>query len=74
MSNPYAVGSVNDSADVPTTVRHRMVLLATVAAILLYLDRICMSTAAFAVAEDLQLAGRTCGEISEPLCRRNSSA
>ena len=50
MSNPYAVGSVNDSAAVPTMVRHRMVLLATVAAILLYLDRICMSTAAFAVA------------------------
>ena len=55
MSNPYAVGSVNSSTDVPTMVRHRMVLLATVAAVLLYLDRICMSTAAFAVAEDLKI-------------------
>ena len=45
MSNPYALGSVNSSTDVPTMVRHRMVLLATVAAVLLYLDRICMSDA-----------------------------
>ncbi len=45
MSNPFVVGSINDSGDVPTVVRHRMVLLATVAAVLLYLDRICMSDA-----------------------------
>ena len=55
MSNPYAAGTVNNFADVPTMVRHRMVMLATVAAILLYLDRICMSTVAFAVAEDLKI-------------------
>ncbi len=55
MSNPYAVRSDVDSGNLPTVVRHRMVMLATVAAVLLYLDRICISTAAFAVAEDLKI-------------------
>ena len=39
----------------PTRVRYGMVLLATMVAVLLYLDRICMSTAGAAVAEDLQI-------------------
>lgn len=39
----------------PTRVRYGMVLLATLVAVLLYLDRICMSTAAAAVTEDLQI-------------------
>jgi MFS family permease len=52
--NPWrASTSVRDLA--PTGIRHRMVLLATVAAVLLYLDRICMSTMALAVAEDLRI-------------------
>ncbi len=39
-----------------TTVRYRVLLLAMLVAVLLYLDRICMSTAAEAVSKDLKIS------------------
>ncbi len=43
------------TASKPTNVRYVMILLATLVAVLLYLDRICLSTAAVAVMEDLKI-------------------
>ena len=59
MSNPYdapnSPAAQALTAEVPTVVRYRMILLAMLVAVLLYLDRICMSTAAESVAADLQI-------------------
>ncbi len=59
MNNPYdaPVSAVSPvpTATAPTVVRYRMILLAMLVAVLLYLDRICMSTAAESVAADLQI-------------------
>jgi MFS family permease len=40
----------------PTSIRYRMILLAMLVAVLLYLDRICMSTAGKSVAADLKIS------------------
>jgi MFS family permease len=40
----------------PTSVRYVMIFLAMLVAVLLYLDRICMSTAAESVAQDLKIS------------------
>lgn len=39
----------------PTRVRHGMILLATLVAVLLYLDRVCLSTAGTTVSADLKI-------------------
>lgn len=60
--NPYAGGSGDDLSHNspgsmrPTKVRYVMILLAMLVAVLLYLDRICMSTAAESVMQDLQIS------------------
>jgi ACS family glucarate transporter-like MFS transporter len=55
MNQPEVSASASPSS-VPTTVRYRIILLAMLVAVLLYLDRICMSTAAEAVAADLKIS------------------
>ncbi len=58
MSNPIRenVGlNASVTAEAPTNVRYMMILLATLVAVLLYLDRICMSIAATSVMEDLSI-------------------
>lgn len=56
---PYEVVGGNPSPEAnqsrPTRVGYAMVLLATLVAVLLYLDRICISTAAESVAKDLNI-------------------
>ena len=49
--------TADGSIDRPTGVRHEMVLLAMVVAVLLYLDRVCLSTAATVVQRDLGIGG-----------------
>lgn len=44
-----------DSPAAPTRVRHGMILLATLVAVLLYLDRVCLSTAGTTVSADLKI-------------------
>ena len=48
---------VNGPPERPTGVRHGMVLLAMFVAVLLYLDRVCLSTAATVVQRDLGIGG-----------------
>jgi MFS family permease len=52
-----ATGATADESARPTGVRHGMVLLAMFVAVLLYLDRVCLSTAANVVQRDLGISG-----------------
>jgi len=58
MTDEFSASSTLNSAIPavrPTGVRHWMILLATLVAVLLYLDRVCISTAAETVSADLKI-------------------
>jgi MFS family permease len=66
MTDEFPAGSKQQSAIPavkPTGVRHWMILLATLVAVLLYLDRVCISTAGETVSADLKITKPQLDEV-----------